>query len=136
MTAISETSAPTTHQGILAWVNEIAELTQPDSIHWCTGDAAEWEQLTNALVESGTLGRYQAPLYSALASPSEDGTRYLQGAAVMLDTKNGDVLAWVGGRNYAHSQFDRVSQARRQPGSGPGGPLLHRRPIMSCRTGR
>ncbi|HSK76317.1 MAG TPA: PBP1A family penicillin-binding protein [Thermoanaerobaculia bacterium] len=80
--------------------------------------AAEEELLRQLkLVESGTLGRYQAPLYSALASPPEDGTRYLQGAAVMLDTKNGDVLAWVGGRNYAHSQFDRVSQARRQPGS-------------------
>jgi hypothetical protein len=35
----------------------------------------------------------------------------------MLDATTGDVLAWVGGRNYAHSQFDRVSQARRQPGS-------------------
>jgi phosphoenolpyruvate carboxykinase (GTP) len=48
---------PTTHEGILSWVTEIAELTQPDSIHWCTGDAAEWEQLTNALVESGTFTR-------------------------------------------------------------------------------
>ncbi len=49
--------SPTTHEGILSWVAEIAELTQPDSIHWCTGDAAEWEQLTNALVESGTFTR-------------------------------------------------------------------------------
>ncbi|HEV2844271.1 MAG TPA: penicillin-binding transpeptidase domain-containing protein, partial [Thermoanaerobaculia bacterium] len=31
--------------------------------------------------------------------------------------RTGDVLAWVGGRDYAHSQFDRVEQARRQPGS-------------------
>ncbi|MGZ5417104.1 MAG: phosphoenolpyruvate carboxykinase (GTP) [Nocardioides sp.] len=53
-------SSPTTHEGILNWVNEIAELTQPDSIHWCTGDAAEWEQLTNALVESGTFTRLNA----------------------------------------------------------------------------
>jgi phosphoenolpyruvate carboxykinase (GTP) len=51
------TSSPTTHEGILRWVNEIAELTQPDSIHWCTGDDAEWEQLTNLLVESGTFTR-------------------------------------------------------------------------------
>ncbi|HEX6862080.1 MAG TPA: PBP1A family penicillin-binding protein, partial [Thermoanaerobaculia bacterium] len=80
--------------------------------------AAEEELLRQLkLVESGQLGRFEAPLYSALASPPEDGVRYLQGAAVMLDAKTGDVLAWVGGRNYAHSQFDRVSQARRQPGS-------------------
>ncbi|WP_310528211.1 phosphoenolpyruvate carboxykinase domain-containing protein, partial [Nocardioides sp.] len=57
MTAITETSAPTTHQGILAWVNEIAELTQPDNIHWCTGSDAEWEQLTAALEGTGTFTR-------------------------------------------------------------------------------
>ncbi|MFZ5847370.1 MAG: phosphoenolpyruvate carboxykinase (GTP) [Actinomycetota bacterium] len=50
-------SAPTTHQGILNWVNEVAELTQPDSIHWCTGSEEEWVQLTDALVESGTFVR-------------------------------------------------------------------------------
>jgi phosphoenolpyruvate carboxykinase (GTP) len=50
-------SAPTTHEGILSWVNEIAELTQPAQVHWCTGDDAEWDQLTNLLVESGTFTR-------------------------------------------------------------------------------
>jgi len=49
--------APTTHQGILDWVNEVAKLTQPDSIHWCTGSDEEWVQLTDALVESGTFKR-------------------------------------------------------------------------------
>ncbi len=48
---------PTTHEGIRTWVEEIAELTQPDSIHWCTGDDAEWEQLTEQLVASGTFTR-------------------------------------------------------------------------------
>ncbi|EON25690.1 MULTISPECIES: phosphoenolpyruvate carboxykinase (GTP) [Nocardioides] len=57
MTAISETSAPTTHQGILAWVTEIAELTQPDNIYWCTGSDEEWEQLTVALEGTGTFTR-------------------------------------------------------------------------------
>ncbi len=58
MTTDTTTSpSPTTHEGILSWVTEIAELTQPDHIHWCTGDDAEWEQLTSALVESGTFTR-------------------------------------------------------------------------------
>ncbi|HET6651374.1 MAG TPA: phosphoenolpyruvate carboxykinase (GTP) [Nocardioides sp.] len=52
--------APTTHQGIVAWVQEVAELTRPDHIHWCTGDDAEWESLTNSLVESGTFTRLNA----------------------------------------------------------------------------
>jgi phosphoenolpyruvate carboxykinase (GTP) len=51
------TQAPTTHQGILDWVNEIAELTQPADIHWCTGSPEEWTQLTDALVETGTFTR-------------------------------------------------------------------------------
>ncbi len=50
-------SAPTTHQGILNWVREVAELTQPDSIHWCTGSDEEWVQLTDSLVETGTFVR-------------------------------------------------------------------------------
>ena len=40
----------------------------------------------------------------------------LQVAAVALDPKNGDILAYAGGRNYRTSPFDRA-QARRQPGS-------------------
>jgi len=51
------TQAPTTHQGILNWVDEIAELTQPDHIHWCTGSDEEWEQLTAALEHTGTFTR-------------------------------------------------------------------------------
>ncbi|HET6625342.1 MAG TPA: phosphoenolpyruvate carboxykinase (GTP) [Nocardioidaceae bacterium] len=50
----SDQSAPTTHEGILGWVNEIAELTRPDRIHWCTGSDEEWVELTDALVAAGT----------------------------------------------------------------------------------
>jgi phosphoenolpyruvate carboxykinase (GTP) len=50
-------SAPTTHQGILSWVQEVAELTQPDNIHWCTGSDEEWVQLTDSLVATGTFVR-------------------------------------------------------------------------------
>jgi penicillin-binding protein 1A len=39
-----------------------------------------------------------------------------QGALVSIDT-NGAVRAMVGGYDYANSQFDRASEARRQPGS-------------------
>ncbi len=80
--------------------------------------AAE-EELSRQLrrIESGELGAFEGPRYSADAEPLPDSTRYLQGAVVLLDVRDGDVLAWVGGRNFSHSQFDRVAQARRQPGS-------------------
>ncbi|WP_312166298.1 phosphoenolpyruvate carboxykinase (GTP) [Phenylobacterium sp.] len=47
--------APTKHAGLLAWVREVAELTQPDRVHWCDGSDAEWTALTAELVKSGTL---------------------------------------------------------------------------------
>ena len=53
-TTESHKTAPTTHQGILTWVNEVAELTRPDRIHWCTGSDDEWVELTDALVAAGT----------------------------------------------------------------------------------
>jgi len=49
--------APTTHQGIRAFVDEVAALTTPDRIHWCTGSDEEWTKLTDALVSSGTFSR-------------------------------------------------------------------------------
>jgi phosphoenolpyruvate carboxykinase (GTP) len=49
--------APTRHPRLLAWVAEIAALTKPDRIHWCDGSQAEWDALTEQLVEAGTLKR-------------------------------------------------------------------------------
>jgi penicillin-binding protein 1B len=41
----------------------------------------------------------------------------LEAALVALEPRSGAILAYVGGRSFAQSQFDRVAQARRQPGS-------------------
>ncbi|WP_407908254.1 transglycosylase domain-containing protein [Lysobacter claricitrinus] len=38
-------------------------------------------------------------------------------AALVAMRPNGEVMALVGGRDYTQSQFDRATQARRQPGS-------------------
>jgi phosphoenolpyruvate carboxykinase (GTP) len=48
-------TAPTTHARLLAWVDEVAALTQPDEVHWCDGSPAEWDTLTGQLVATGTL---------------------------------------------------------------------------------
>jgi penicillin-binding protein 1B len=41
----------------------------------------------------------------------------LEGSMVALDARTGAILALVGGRDYSISQFNRVTQAERQPGS-------------------
>ena len=41
----------------------------------------------------------------------------VQAALIAMDPARGDVLALVGGRSYGLSQFNRATEARRQPGS-------------------
>mgnify|MGYP002651490304 CR=1 FL=1 len=65
----------TTHAELASWVKEVAELTQPDSIHWVTGSAEEIESLNQALVASGTfvkLDEEKKPnSYWAASQPSD-----------------------------------------------------------------
>ena len=42
---------------------------------------------------------------------------YNQAALISYDTTSGQILAYIGGKDYSETQFDRVSQAVRQPGS-------------------
>src|SRR5450830_803500 len=52
--------APTSHAGLRAWVDSVAELTQPDEVVWCDGSAAEYERLCELLVEQGIFIRLNA----------------------------------------------------------------------------
>jgi phosphoenolpyruvate carboxykinase (GTP) len=47
--------ASSNHAGLQAWVDEVAELTQPDEIHWCDGSAEEYDQLAQTLVDAGAF---------------------------------------------------------------------------------
>ena len=51
------TLTPTNHAGLISWVNEVAQLTEPDQIYWCTGTREEWDRITSDLVDAGTLVR-------------------------------------------------------------------------------
>jgi penicillin-binding protein 1A len=85
-----------------------------------TAQKAAEEELERQLrsIEGGALGAFSGPRYSSSLQVADDGeTPYLQGAVVALDATTGDVLAWVGGRDFLHSRFDRVKSARRQAGS-------------------
>lgn len=45
----------TSNASLNNWVNEVARLTQPDSIHWCTGSEAENQGLIEVMLRSGDL---------------------------------------------------------------------------------
>jgi penicillin-binding protein 1A len=71
------------------------------------------------VVETTIDRRLQALTQKSLSVRIEKDGKKLgvsQAAAVMLSPK-GEVVALVGGRNYTKSQFNRITKARRQPGS-------------------
>ena len=68
-------SAPTKHEKLLAWVREVAELTQPDRVAFADGSEAEYTALCDQLVEAGTFIRLnpakQPNSFLALSDPSD-----------------------------------------------------------------
>src|ERR1700727_2438311 len=67
--------APTDHPRLVAWVEKVAALTQPDEIHWCDGSAEEYDQLARALISAGTFERLSEAKrpnsYLALSDPAD-----------------------------------------------------------------
>jgi len=67
--------APTKHERLLGWVETMAELCEPDVIHWCDGSQAEYEHLCRALVEAGTFAELDSDRrpgsYWATTDPSD-----------------------------------------------------------------
>ena len=49
------TQAPTKNAKLSAWVERVAELTQPDTIYWCDGSPEEYDRLCQEMVEKGTF---------------------------------------------------------------------------------
>jgi penicillin-binding protein 1A len=84
-----------------------------------TAQKAAEEELERQLgrIERGNWGRFTGARYSAADEVPREVTEYLQGAIIVLAADTGDALAWVGGRDFLHSRFDRVVDARRQVGS-------------------
>ena len=48
-------SACTTNERLKKWVDDWAEVMQPDRIYWCDGSAEEYDRLCQQLVDSGTF---------------------------------------------------------------------------------
>jgi phosphoenolpyruvate carboxykinase (GTP) len=49
--------ATTDNARLQAWVADVAELTTPESIHWCDGSDTEYELLAQTLLDAGTFER-------------------------------------------------------------------------------
>jgi phosphoenolpyruvate carboxykinase (GTP) len=51
------TTPPTNNGKLIAWVNEIAVLCEPQDVHWCDGSQEEYDHLCSQMVASGTFVR-------------------------------------------------------------------------------
>ncbi len=51
------TAKSAANEKIVSWVDQMAELCQPDAIHWCDGSKSEYDELFRLMVESGTATR-------------------------------------------------------------------------------
>lgn len=57
MTTTHDGAKRTTNKKLLAWVDEMAALCNPDRIYWCDGSQEEYDRLCNEMVESGVFTR-------------------------------------------------------------------------------
>jgi len=55
MLEITPAAAPAAHQQLRDWVEKIAHLCSPEAVHWCDGSQAEYDQLCQEMVETGTF---------------------------------------------------------------------------------
>ena len=98
---------------------EIEELFEADAIERARGARIHTtidlplQRFAETAITRG-LDRLETK-YKALRR--NDAAARLQAALVALDPETGQVRALVGGRDYAVSQFNRATLARRQPGS-------------------
>ena len=57
MIETAASSKPTANARLLAWVADVAALTEPDRVHWCDGSPEEYDELCGLLVEARTFER-------------------------------------------------------------------------------
>jgi phosphoenolpyruvate carboxykinase (GTP) len=45
----------TSNKKLLEWVESMAELCEPDAVHWCDGSQEEYDRLCDLMVKQGTF---------------------------------------------------------------------------------
>ena len=73
--------------------------------------------MNKVLIDFDNARRYSHKYLDISPDAVNINTQYLQGGVFAIDPQTGYVRVMIGGRNFKHSKYNRVMQARRQPGS-------------------
>jgi len=100
----------------VAWAREPDPDSPPRPLKsinriFAEGDVAHFRRIESEPADDEDEGKQQRVHLGLEQEPQ------VQGALLSIDVVTGDVLALVGGFDFEKSQFNRVTQARRQPGS-------------------
>ncbi len=79
--------------------------------------AAAQKKLLDILKQAESSPGYTRPKYEDYRKSSGKPAEYLQGAVLMIDNDTGDVLAHVGGRDYAQVPYDFIELGKRPLGT-------------------
>ena len=120
----SQSSVPYYSSNASAYQNYI-DRVEPFAYYWQSHPEAlnAFIQRTPAFQEHVDQGQSEEEALSQLKSNTAfvDSVKHvysrLQAGFVAMEPQNGMIRAWVGGANFAMSQYNYVSQAKRQPGS-------------------
>ena len=73
--AYVQESCLTTNKHLIRWVEKMADLTQPENVHWVDGSQKEYDSLCQLLVDSGTFIKLNEDLwpgcYYARSAPND-----------------------------------------------------------------
>ena len=78
---------------------------------------ADYQKAAEAALESNLSEIEKDPAFVSNLARQQKSSSTIQGAILATDVKTGGILAMVGGRDFKTSQFNRATQAMRQPGS-------------------
>lgn len=75
------------------------------------------QDLKKKLMSVESREGYSHPKYSDYVRSEDSRPAYLQGSGMMMDNETGEVIAYVGGRDFAHSQYDFIESGRKPLGT-------------------
>lgn len=73
--------------------------------------------LKRKLTEIEQMDSYEHPKYADYERTEDSKPEYLQGAGIAINNENGAVIAYVGGRDFVHSQYDFADSGRKPLGT-------------------